>query len=134
MTNEAILQKLQELTQGLYYISESDYPMEVVHFDDVEADNLSDEAISQLAGQPTDAKVETVDLAYFLRNMTRTEPEADEAEGQNAERFQALQALMEQQLSGVKVYRIGRREITALALGALPEGGYGGFKTILIET
>jgi len=134
MTNEAILQKLQELTQGLYFLSESDYPLEVVHLDNVEAGGISDADVAQFVGQPTDVKVETVDLAYFLRNMTRTEPEADEAESKIAERYQALQAFMEQHLSDVKVYRIGRREITALALGTMPEGGRCGFKTILIET
>lgn len=66
--------------------------------------------------------------------MTRIEPEADDAAKQVAERYQILQTFIEQNLSDVNVYRIGRREITAMALGKLPEGGCGGFKTILIET
>lgn len=124
MTNNAILQRLEELTNGLYYMSESDYPLEVVHYDKVESSALSE----------TKAKVETIELAYFLRNMTKAAPEADDAAKQVAERYQTLQTFMEQHLGDVKVYRIGRREVVALAIGALPEGGYGGFKTTLIET
>lgn len=134
MTNDAILQRLQELTQGLFFMSESDYPLEVVHFDKAETSALSDAEVKQFAGQPSEGKIETVDLTYFLRNMTRTEPEADDAAKQVAERYQALQDFMEQHLREVKVYRIGKREIMALAIGTLPEGGYGGFKTTLIET
>ncbi|WP_181163712.1 nuclease A inhibitor family protein [Pontibacter mangrovi] len=134
MTNVAIMQRLQELTHGLFFMSESDYPLEVVEFDKVEAAELSDAEVKQMAGQPSDAKVEAVDLAYFLRNMTKAAPEADDAAKQIAERYQVLQAYMEQHLRDVKVFRVGRREVVALAIGILPEGGYGGFKTIVIET
>ncbi|GAB3533108.1 nuclease A inhibitor family protein [Pontibacter brevis] len=134
MTNDAILQRLQELTDGLYYMSESDYLLEVVHFKKKEPSELSDAEVKQFAEQPSDAKVETVDLAYFLRNMTRTEPEADDEAKQVAERYQVLQDFMEQHLSNVKVYRVGRREVAALVLGHMPEGGIAGLKTTLIET
>lgn len=134
MTNDAILQRLKELTEGLYYMSESDYPLEVVHHDKPESNALSDTEVKQMAGQSSDANVETVNLAYFLRNMTKAQPEADDAAKQIAERYQMLQAYMEQHLRNVIVYRVGRREVVAVAIGILPEGGYGGFKTTLIET
>ncbi|SFH40500.1 nuclease A inhibitor family protein [Pontibacter chinhatensis] len=134
MTNDATLQRLQELTKGLFFMSESDYPLDIVHYDAAEAVALSDAEVKQMAGQLSEAKVETVELAYFLRNMTKTAPEADDAAKQVAERYQTLQAFMEQHLGNVKVYRIGNREVVALAIGTLPDGGLAGFKTVLIET
>jgi hypothetical protein len=133
MTNEAILQRLQELTQGLSYRSESFYPLEVVQYNIVK-DDLSDAEIVELAGQPDDAQVEKVTLTHFLRNMTRVVDETDDVAKHSVEQYQTLQAFMLQHLVNVMVYRIGRVEITALTLGALTAGGYAGFKTTVVET
>lgn len=130
-SNEVVLKRLQELSQGLYFLSESDYPFEVAQLD---KDALSEEDVRNMAGQPQDAELKTVELAYFLRNMTKVTSEMDDAAKQVAERFSALQAYMEEHLIGTKVYRVGRREVEALVLGRLPEGGYGGIKTIVVET
>lgn len=130
-SNEGVLKRLQELSQGLYFLSESDYPLEVVRLD---KDELSEEDVRRVAGQPQDAELETVELAYFLRNMTKVTPEMDDAARQVAERFSVLQTYIEEHLTGTKVYRVGRREVVALVLGRLPEGGYGGIKTTVVET
>jgi hypothetical protein len=131
LTKDAILQRLQELVQRLYFMSESDYPLEVVY---VEAEALTDKKVRELAGALEEAGIETVDLSYFFRNMTKVADETDEASRQKAEGFQALQAYMEQHLDNIRVYRVGSIEITVLTLGAVTEGGYVGFRTTVVES
>ena len=45
LSPEQVLQKLQELTQGLFYRSESDFPVEVVHYAHPRAMTLTSEQV-----------------------------------------------------------------------------------------
>ncbi|MFA1771650.1 nuclease A inhibitor family protein [Rufibacter glacialis] len=131
---EQVMRNLSELTQGLYFMSESDYPLEPFTVTAVKEDELSPDELRGFAGKPADANVEVVELTYFLRNMTKVPPEADPARIETTLRFQALQDFMVKSLSDVKVYRVGKVEVTALALGSTSSGEFAGFRTVLIET
>jgi hypothetical protein len=125
---------LQQQVAGLYYISESEYPFEVVSFPAPAGQSLNPADVLQLAGQPAGTWVETVPLADFFRNKTPVTPQTDAETVRVAAGLQQLQALLDQHLQAVQVYRIGRRKITALILGELPGQGYAGLKTWVIET
>ncbi|WP_221175752.1 nuclease A inhibitor family protein [Rufibacter immobilis] len=131
---EQIMVKLEELTKDLYFISESDYPLEPITVAVDKSGDLSYEELRSIAGQAADASVEVVELTYFLRNMVKVPPETDPKQRETAFRFQTLQDFMLKSLSDVKVYRIGKVEIIALALGIAPSSECIGFKTKVIET
>nr|WP_281062606.1 nuclease A inhibitor family protein [Hymenobacter wooponensis] len=128
---DSSLGQLQQLTKGLYFMSESDAPLEAVSFP--APSSMNDEALAKLAGQPTDAKVEKQELTYFLRNHT-----ADKGvlgDPALANRFKALQMYLKQELEDVQVYRFGSGpQVPVLALGKTEDGKLAGFKTVLTET
>nr|WP_262922277.1 nuclease A inhibitor family protein [Hymenobacter sp. 5414T-23] len=128
----AALGQLQQMTKGLYFMSEADAPLEAVSFPAPDG-NLTDEALANLAGQPADTKVEKQELTYFLRNHT-----ADNGvlgDPALANRFKALQMFLKQELEDVQVYRFGSGpQVPVLALGKTEDGQLAGFKTVLTET
>ena len=108
LSKEEVLQKLQEFTQSLLYLSESDYPVEVVQFNATPTDELTTDQVLALVHQPPGESVEIRDLHYFFRNVTKsTNPE--EGLDSMANRFFTLEAFIEQHLRNVKVYRIGKK-------------------------
>lgn len=125
---------LQQQASGLYYISEREYPFEVVSFLPPAGQSLATADVWLLAGQPAGAFIETVSLADFFRNRTRVSPQADAETARVGQGLRQLQAFLEQHLQGLQVYRIGRRQVTALILGQLPGQGFAGLKTRVIET
>lgn len=124
--------QLQQLTQGLVFMSESDAPLEPVSYP-APSGELTDAALLKLLGEPTDTKVEAKELTVFLRNHT-----ADQGvlgDPAQANRFKALQMFMKQELQDTKVYRVGSGpQVKAYALGKTEDGKLAGFKTVLTET
>lgn len=125
---------LQQQVAGLYYVSESEYPFEVVSFLPPGGQPPTPADVLQLAGQPAGSFMETVPLTDFFRNRTQAPPQADAETVRLSQGLGQLQLFLEQQLQGLQVYRIGRRKITALILGQLPGQGFAGLKTRVIET
>lgn len=127
-----LLSELQRLTADLLYRSESDAPLQVVTYAQPAGD-LPSAAFLLALGEPADAPTRVVSLTYFLRNHTAA---TQDPQGQAvAERYQALQAFMEEHLRAVQVYRVGSEpRLQAYALGEATDGQLAGFKTVLTET
>ncbi|GAB2781903.1 histidine triad (HIT) family protein [Hymenobacter luteus] len=130
--NDATLSQLQQLTQGLVFMSESEAALEPVSYT-APAGGLTDAALAQLAGVPAGTTVEKQELTYFLRNHTADEGVLGNAELAN--RFKALQMYLKQELNEVQVYRFGSGpQVPVLVLGEAEGGKLAGFKTVLTET
>ncbi|GAA4363254.1 hypothetical protein GCM10023185_31830 [Hymenobacter saemangeumensis] len=128
---DATLQELQTLTKDLYFVSESEAPLEAVSYE--AQGELNDDKLLKLVGAPAGSKVETVELTQFLRNHTADDGVLGDVALAN--RFKALQMFMKQELDDAKVYRIGGEpQVQAYALGRSLEGRLAGFKTVLTET
>jgi hypothetical protein len=125
------LQQIQEAAQGLFFLSESDYPFEIVNFS---ADGLLEDKLLKLANRPAGVAIEKTSLEYFLRNMTRIDPNADDKQNATADAFIKLQQTLKQKLSDIQVIRIGTIQVDAFIIGRLGDGSYGGLRTKLIET
>jgi hypothetical protein len=78
--------------------------------------------------------VQEQELSYFFRNHTRQDPTFSAEKNGTARQFEHLQAVLEQDLKEVKVYRIGEIRVQAFILGRDPEGHLSGLKTTQIET
>ncbi|WP_347159405.1 nuclease A inhibitor family protein [Pontibacter chitinilyticus] len=126
----ALLEELRQYSEGLQYISETEAPFEVVCFPDFQGDEPTEANLTLWAGKALDEPIETTELPHFLQHLTT----AAEDQEPNASRFQQLQQLLELRLQDVKVYRIGRRRITAFILGRTATGTLAGLKTTLVET
>lgn len=130
--SDAVTDQLQTMTKGLFYMSESDAPLEPVSYAAPEGE-LTDAALLKLLGQPDGSPVEIKELTVFLRNHTADNGVLGNVELAN--RFKALQMFMKQELQETKVYRIGNGpQIQAFALGKTEDDKLAGFKTVLTET
>ena len=128
---EALFAQLQELVGGLFFISESDAPLEAVRYP-APAGALTENAVRKLLAQPAKTAVETVELPHFLRNHTADDGVLGDAELSN--RYKALQFFLKQEMADTRVYRVGSGpQVTALTLGRAGDELLG-FKTVLTET
>jgi len=130
-----VITKLQELTKGLFYLSEADYPVEVVHYPVPTPELLTEKDVLALTGSSGNQPVATTDVASFFRNVTVTNPQNLPAKAESAsDVITSLRTFCEQHLQNTKVYLLGSRTILALLLGKTPEGQLLGLKTTIIQT
>jgi histidine triad (HIT) family protein len=114
---------LKKASKGLMLPSESDAPFEVVAWD--EAGELDPGKMLQLAKQPKGTAVEE----SSLNDLFATVPSEDKA------KFQALQKAIQDQLSGVKVYKVGDEpERQVFIIGRRKDGKLAGLKATVVET
>ena len=131
MTDEQLIEELREATRGLTYMSESDYPFEVFRWDAAEP---SHEYLRGLTGEAADAPVETRTAANFFR-VAASEAEWKSAEElATARRFQSLLRLLEQNLTDLRVYRVGSINIPVYVAGRGQSGNWLGVSTRVVET
>jgi histidine triad (HIT) family protein len=130
--DDATLAQLQQLTQGLNFISESEAPLVPVSYAAPTGD-LPDAALLALLGEPAQAKVEKVELTLFLRDHTADHGVLGDVKLAN--RYKALQLFMKQELDSTQVYCIGTGpQLHAYALGRDAAGHLAGFKTEITTT
>lgn len=129
---DASLEQLRQLTEGLYFVSETDAPLTPVSYQ-APAGEPSGAELLKLLNLPADTAVQTQELTHFLRNHTADDGVLGNVELAN--RFKALQMYLKQELEEVKVYRVGQGpQLEAYALGKTSSGKLAGFKTTLVET
>jgi hypothetical protein len=121
-----ILQKIEEFSKGLYYLSESDYPL-VPFYWQIKPEELHSKLIAESA-KSSDGKVEKVSLQYFFRNMVKLD------DHEIANRFMNLQQFLLEKLNHVEVYRVGKVQVKVFIVGQLPDGNFAGLSTTSIET
>lgn len=131
---ENTLQKLKQAADGLYFMSESDFPFETLGFQPAKPGATVEADLLKHLGLPEGTAVEKQELAFFLRNQTRELPEYGPEEKARAQKFRELEKLLQQEIPDLAVYRIGQVQVDAYLVGELPDGSLGGLKTKLIET
>jgi hypothetical protein len=107
-TTDSLVAALKQASEGLLYISESDYPYEVIHW---EKAPLTEEFVRQKAVVPNDAPVEIVEFSDFYNP---DEPDPDwygEEEKAASAKFRHLMKLLVDSLTRLQVFRLGEIEI-----------------------
>ena len=131
MTDVQLLEALREATRGLTYMSESDYPFEVFDWGEVEP---TPEFLRGLDGSGAEATVETRTAAEFFRAATSEPDWKGAGELAVARRFQALLRLLEENLSDLKVFRVGAINMPVYVAGRSGNGSWLGVSTRVVET
>lgn len=126
------LEKIRVASEGLLFMSESDYPFEVVELDTKNAS--VEDAIRRLSGKEAGTPIENQAPDYFFRNHVVTYPGEPESRAQTAQRFIQLKELLNTTLTNLQVYRIGSIQVDAFIIGQLPDGSYAGLRTKQVET
>lgn len=131
-TDEELFGALKEATEGLLYMSESDYPVEVIRWDSSE--QLSPDYLRKVAGVDSSAAVEESTLEELFRVPSGEQEWKDEAQLTEARRYQHLRRLLEDTLTDIKVYRMGEVNVFLLVVGMSAESNWIGVSTRAIET
>jgi hypothetical protein len=131
-TDEELFGALTEATQGLFFMSESDYPLEVIRWNGPE--QLSPEYLRNVVGADSSTKVEESNLEEFFRVPAGEQEWKSEEQLAEARKYQRLRQLLEENLTGIRVYRVGEINIGVYVVGRSAEGNWSGISTRVVET
>jgi hypothetical protein len=131
-SDEEIIEELKRMTDGLLFMSEADYPFEIVYREGQAG--MSPEILRELSGQPGGSPVEVKSVDEFFR-VAVSEPDwKGEQERAVAKRYQALLRLLKENLEELKVYRVGEINIPVYIVGRAKTGNWLGVSTRVVET
>lgn len=129
----SIVKTFDQATEGLLMPSESEFPFKGFHWNDT--NSLIPETLLELTDRSPDTQVEETNLDYLFRNIAVEKDWHDEIQKADVAKFQRLKQVIEENLSDIKVYRVGNVEIDVYIIGKLKAGsGLAGLSTKLIET
>jgi hypothetical protein len=116
----------------VFYISETDAP--VLAFLGSATTEVSGRIILHQTGRKAEEPVEEIEFAGFFSRLTRVEDSFSEKKKSRAKKFLDLQKLIEENLSDLKVLKIGSIRIRIYAVGVDDEGRLTGITTGAVET
>jgi hypothetical protein len=131
-SDEEIIEELKRMTDGLLFMSESDYPFEIVYREG--RTEMSPEYLRELSGQPADSPVEAQSVDDLFRAAVSEPDWKGPAELAVAKRYQALLRLLKENLGELKVYRVGKINIPVYIIGRSKTGNWLGISTRVVET
>jgi hypothetical protein len=127
-SDEEILAELRQAAEGLWYMSESDYPLEAVRVEG--PGEPSRERLREIAGADAGARVETRSLEEFFRPGAAVRA----GERPTGASFEGVLRALEGNLKDIRVYRIGDINIHVYVLGRSGAGNWLGLRTRVVET
>jgi 4a-hydroxytetrahydrobiopterin dehydratase len=127
--------QLTALTEGLFFMSESDYPIEVVSTDNIQA-TTAEEVLSQLVGNEklTTSVVDFLEIDALFKNATTVQDWMGEEEKARVAKFQNLVNFVKENSAGVKACKIGEVEREVYVVGHTADNQWFVLKTMSIET
>ncbi|MBD2494747.1 nuclease A inhibitor family protein [Nostoc sp. FACHB-280] len=133
MTNN-VIQSLQQTSHSLLMMSESEFPFAVVFWSGEGQESLTNQKLLQLTNHPVETPIEIVELDYFFRNLAEEKEWHDDIQRQDVQKFQSLVQTLKNNLTDIKVYRLGTIDIDVYIIGKTPAGDLAGISTKVIET
>lgn len=121
--------ELKRLTDGLSYMSESDYPLKPLF---IEGGGRKSLKASDLPGAKKPVK--QVDFDSFFGTPTAEQDWHDAEEKQSVKRYQELVAYLKGNLDDIKVYKAGKVEMDVYIVGRTKDGDFAGVTTKVVET
>jgi len=131
-TENEIFEGIKSLCNGLYYMSETD--AEILPFVGGKVKKLTREKFAEEIGVTDHSKIEERDFDSFFKRLVEIKDWFGEEEKKMAKRFSELRDFLIQNLSDLRVFRIGRIEIDIYVVGIDRAGKIVGFKTKAVET
>lgn len=131
-TDEQLMDELVEATNGLTFMSESDYAVEPLRWEGLK--EVTPEFLRGLTGHEPSAPVEELPPTEFFRAAVSEPSWKGAGELATARRFQVLVRLLEESLEGLRVYRVGAINMPVYVVGRSPGGNRLGVKTRVVET
>ena len=111
-----ILEQLKRATAGLLFMSESDYPFEVIHWEGLS--DLTHDYLCSLSGETEDCQVEEMEVEDVF----------------TAEKYRNIVEVLSQNLTERKAYKVGRINIPVYVVGRSRRGNWLGVSTRVVQT
>lgn len=126
-TSALYISRFESLTKDLLFMSESDYPWEVIYLGE------SEEEIKHKLLLDTESS-QKVEVADFLRNAIKEEDWHGEDELTAARKYQALLKVLQEEIQNATAYKRGEIEIDVFIIGQLPNDEWLALKTKSVQT
>ena len=131
-SDEQILTELARAADGLLYMSETDAPFAPVSW--AGNDELTPEVVRRHCDVAENVPVEMQSIDDLFR-VAVAEPEwKGAAQLATARRFQTLVQLLRDNLTDLRVFRLGRINMDVYVVGRAPSGNWLGLRTQIVET
>jgi hypothetical protein len=130
---DSALDALKQATQGLTYQSESDAPFQTFTWQGG-GDKLSKDGVLKLSGHKPKAKVEEVSLDDFFKDLTTDQDWYGAEEKATAQKYRDLLRTVKDQLSGARVFKVGKVNKDVYIAGKTRDGAWAGVQTKAVET
>jgi hypothetical protein len=130
---QPVVRELQHAAAGLVFVSEADFPVEVLAWPSKHGVPTADR-VARLAGWPPGSPVVEQTVADFFATAVTPQPWQSAAEKGAAGRFQTLVHVLQARLSATRVFRFGSIEIEAYVVGVTSSGDWAGVFTHLVQT
>ena len=114
--NKHVIEGLSQAAAGLLYMSESDYPFELIQWDG--PTEPAPEFIRKVAGEAEGSPIQKLEVEQFL----------------NSGRYQRLLLVLQDELSDLRAYKVGRINMPVYVVGLSREGSWLGVATRVVET
>ncbi len=111
---------------GLLYMSESDYPFEIVVYPDAGTGAITPEHMLDLLNLPADTLVEQRTLDQFFTDYLLTGPDGA--------RYTQMRQVLEKHLTDLTVMRVGEIQVRVMLVGRTMCGEIAGLQTVSVET
>lgn len=130
MNDKELIDQLKSASESLLWLSESDYPFEVIYWENV--DDIKSKLLE--VTDCSDKKIEVRELDRFFKRATEEEDWYNNEEMAECKRYQELVKLLQNHLKDIKVYRVGEVEVNCYILGKTESNAIAGLSTISVET
>jgi hypothetical protein len=129
---EVFFQAAKQAVEGLFYISETDAA--IVPFVWPKANRVTSDIIIEYSDLAHETPVEERSFGEFFGRLTLNKPWHGEREEERTKKFLELQKLLEEYLTMLKVFRLGKNPIDIFVAGRLNNGSLAGVRTKAVET
>ena len=127
-----LARRIARASKGLNFVSENDAPV-VPFFADQPGESVRS-AVRKAAGDPPEELIEETDAKRFFDRLTCDREWYNASQKKNAAGFKRLQKLLEEELTDLRVFRVGNVKLKIYVVGLDPDGNLAGVLTEAIET
>jgi Nuclease A inhibitor-like protein len=133
--NHILLEKLEQASKNLLFPSESEYPFDVFFWRfAADISEINQELILKNLKKPSDTQFDILELDPFFEVVTTEQDWHGEEEKETVKKYQNLVKVIKENLTEIKVARIGQIEIDIYIFGKTASNDIAGLSTKVIET
>jgi hypothetical protein len=130
----SLINILKQASDGLLFMSETEYPFEVFLWEGGEQKDITPEFVIQKIGLPLDTPVGVVAIDSFFEVAIAEQDWHSSEDKMTVRKYQNLVKMLKENLSDIKVMRFGSINIDVYIIGKTSNDHLAGLSTKVVET